>query len=60
MIALVRGRSQDTLSGAIWNLEKLTPGQPIGHWTAFHLLFIGMLGLLFVGLIMHFAVGWWR
>ena len=59
-IALVRGRVDDTLSGAIWDLEQLTPGQPIGHWTAFHLLFIGVLGLLFVWLIFHFALGWWR
>lgn len=59
-IALLRGRPQDTLSAAIWRLEALTPGQPIGHWTAFHLLFIGTLGLLFVWLLFHFALGWWR
>jgi hypothetical protein len=60
VVALVRGRVDDTLSGAIWKLEDLTPGQPISHWSAFHLLFIGMLALLFLWLLFHFALGWWR
>jgi hypothetical protein len=60
VVALARNKTGDTLSGAIWELEKFSPGQPIGHWTAFHLLFIGMLLVLFVWLLGHFAMGWWR
>lgn len=59
-IALATNHPENTLSAAIWRLEDLAPGQPIGHWSAFHLLFIGTLGLLFVWLLGHFAAGWWR
>lgn len=59
-IALATGHPENTLSAAIWRLEDLTPGQPIGHWSAFHLLFVGVLAVLFVWLLGHFALGWWR
>lgn len=59
-IAIVRNRTQDTLSGAIWALEKLQPGQGITRWTAFHLLFTGVFVLLTLWLIGHFGFGWWR
>lgn len=59
-IALVRGRVDDTLSGAIWQLEQFKPGQPVSQWTAFHLLFIAVLGVLFIWLFFHFGEGWWR
>lgn len=49
-----------TLSAAVWRLEDLKPGQPISGWTFAHVLFIGLLALLFVWLLGHFAMGWWR
>lgn len=51
---------RDTLSANIWRMERFVPGQPIGHWTFAHLMFIGLLGLLFLWLLGHFAMGWWR
>lgn len=51
---------RNTLSNAIWHAEKLVPGQGIGQWTFAHLMFIGVLGLVFVWLLGHFALGWWR
>jgi hypothetical protein len=59
-IALVRNRTQDTLSGAIWNLEKLQPGQGITKWTAAHLLFTGVFVLVTAWLVGHFGWGLWR
>lgn len=59
-VALVRNRTQDTLSGAIWHMENLQPGQPITRWTAAHLLFTGVFVLLTLWLIGHFGFGWWR
>jgi hypothetical protein len=58
--ALMRGRPQDTLSAAIWSLEKFKRGQPVTGWSAFHLLFIGVLVVLTVWLVGHFGWGWWR
>lgn len=52
--------AQRTLSAAVWSMEKVEPGQPISGWTAFHFLFIGVLLILFVWLIGHFAFGIWR
>ena len=60
VIALIRKRTGDTLSGAVWQLEKFQPGQPVSQWTAFHWLFGCMLAVLFVWLFMHFTEGWWR
>lgn len=60
IVAIVRNRTQDTLSGAIWALEQLKPGQPITAWTAFHLLFTGVFLVLAVWLIFHFGWGIWR
>jgi len=60
IVALVRGRSQDTLSGAIWRLEEFRAGQPITGWSASHLLFTGVFTLLALWLIGHFGFGIWR
>lgn len=49
-----------TLSAAVWRLEDLKPGEPISGWTFAHVIFIGLLALLFVWLLGHFAEGWWR
>lgn len=59
-VALLRGRPQDTLSAAVWNLEKFQRGQHITAWTAAHLLFTGVFILLTVWLIGHFGWGLWR
>ncbi len=59
-IALVRNRTQDTLSGAIWKLEEFKAGQPITGWSASHLLFTGVFTLMALWLIGHFGFGWWR
>ena len=49
-----------TLSAAVWRLEDMKPGQPISGWTFAHVLFIGLLAVLFIWLLGHFAAGWWR
>jgi len=49
-----------TLSAAIWSWEKFQPGQSIGAWTFFHLIFIGLLLLVDIWLLGHFGWGWWR
>lgn len=49
-----------TLSAAVWRLEDLKPGQPISGWTFAHVAFVGLLALLFVWLLFHFALAWWR
>lgn len=59
-VALIRGRPQDTLSAAIWSLEKFKAGQPVWQWNAFHFLFGGVLLTLFAWLTGHFLLGWWR
>lgn len=58
--ALVRGRSQDTLSYAIWRMEHLRSGQPVWQWNAAHFLFIGIFGFTMAWLFGHFGWGWWR
>lgn len=59
-IALVRNRTQDTLSGAIWAMEKLQPGQGITKWTFAHFAFTSVFALITVWLVFHFGFGWWR
>lgn len=58
--ALMRRRPQDTLSAAIWRLEKLQPGQPVTGWTFAHFAFTGVFALLTLWLLGHFGAGWWR
>lgn len=53
---LARGVPGNTLSGAIWSMEKLTPGQPITAWTAAHFLFT--LGFLVISLWLTGHFGW--
>jgi hypothetical protein len=52
--------ARHTLSASIWDLEKFRDGQPISQWSVGHLWFVGILGLLFLWLFFHFALGWWR
>lgn len=59
-VALLRGRPQDTLSGAIWQMEQLVPGQGVWQWTAAHLLFTSVFIVLVLWLIGHFGWGLWR
>lgn len=59
-IAIMRNRTQDTLSGAVWSLESLKAGQGVWQWTAAHFLFTGVFALLTVWLVFHFGWGWWR
>lgn len=51
---------QRTLSAAVWHLEGFVPGQRVIDWSAFHFLFIGVLGVLFVWLFFHFGMGLFR
>lgn len=48
-----------TLSWAVWSMEKLVPGQSVWAWHAAHLIFTGILILLFLWLIGHFGFGIW-
>jgi hypothetical protein len=57
---LAAGRSQDTLSAAVWHMEDLIPGQNISQWNFAHLAFCGLFSLLVVWLIFHFSFGWWK
>jgi hypothetical protein len=41
-------------------MERFMPGQRVSQWTAWHLLFTGMLLTFFVWLFFHFSLGWWR
>jgi hypothetical protein len=49
-----------TLSAAVWHFEHFRAGQPVNQWSAAHFLFIGVLFLIDVWLLGHFAFGWWR
>lgn len=62
IVALARNRVQDTLSGAIWQLENIVPGreQWPWQWTAAHLLFTSCFITLAIWLIGHFGWGIWR
>jgi hypothetical protein len=56
-IALVRGRSQDTLSETTWRWEKLIVHQPVSQWSATHFLFAGVLTVVAVWLVLHLTLG---
>ena len=58
--ALARGRSQDTLSETTWRWEKLIIHQPIGEWSATHILFAGVLTVTAIWLVAHLTLGIWR
>lgn len=58
--ALVTRHPEKTLSDAIWRMEHLRTGQPIYQWTFGHLMFTGLIALLFGWLFFHFSAGWWR
>lgn len=51
---------RNTLSAAVWRMEHFRSGQPLDQWSAGHFLFIGVLLLIDVWLLGHFALGWWR
>jgi hypothetical protein len=57
---LARGNAQNTLSSAVWTLEKVTAGQSISNWTFFHFAFTGFFILLAIWLSGHFGWGFWR
>lgn len=56
---LIRGNPGSTLSGTIWHMEKLQPGQGITTWTAAHFLFTLGFIILSVWLSGHFGWGIW-
>lgn len=56
---LAKGISSNTLSGAIWQMEKLTPGQGITAWTAAHFLFTFGFIILCAWSSGHFGWGIW-
>lgn len=57
--ALVK-HNKNTLSETLWHFERFQRGQPVWQWTAAHFLITGVLALVFVWLLGHFALGWWR
>jgi len=57
---LIIGHPERTLSAAVWRLERFRTGQPIGEWSAGHLLFFGSFSLIAVWLIFHFGFGLFR
>lgn len=48
-----------TLSGSIWKLEGLVPGQPLDKWGTAHVLIGGTLTLVLIWLIGHLVIGIW-
>lgn len=61
LIAIARSRTQDTLSGAIWQLEQVKAGRDWPwQWTLAHILFTGAFIALAVWLTGHFGWGIWR
>jgi hypothetical protein len=59
-IALVRLAPGDTFSEFVWWLIGTRPGEPVGHWSARHVLGAFLVfGLLF-WLMGHFILGIWR
>lgn len=57
--ALAQHKPEKTLSGAIWRFEQFRTGQPLYQWSAGHVLFIGIIGVVFAWMLLHFALGWW-
>lgn len=51
---------RNTLSAAVWSLEKFRTGQPVVQWSAGHFLFTGAFALTFLWLLGHFGWGMWR
>lgn len=49
-----------TLSASVWDLIDYKEGQSIHQWSVGHYWFIGIMFLLFVWLLFHFGLGWWR
>jgi hypothetical protein len=60
-IALVSGKTENTLSRTFWALEQFEPGQDyFAKWTALHFLVGGMLAVVLAWLIGHLVFGLWR
>lgn len=59
-VMLIRREPENTLSGAVWHMENLVPGQGIWQWDAAHMLFTAAFIVLTVWLIGHFGWGLWR
>lgn len=49
-----------TLSETVWWLEKEHPGEAIHAFSAFHILFGGMLAVVLIWLVGHFIFEIWR
>jgi hypothetical protein len=56
VVALVRKQRSDTLSEAVWYWCRVTPGNTVWTWTAFHVLVFGFFAWLFI----HLMFGFWR
>lgn len=55
--ALVRRRTDQTLSGFVWDLCDVTPGKTSWNWTIVHFCVFAFL----LWLLLHLAFGWlWR
>lgn len=59
LVAVFTVGAPGTLSGTIWDLEGLVPGQPLDKWGTAHVLIGGFLTLVFIWLIGHLALGIW-
>jgi hypothetical protein len=58
-IAIVRNRTQDTLSGWTWRHCQVIVHQPIDQWSATHFLFAGIVMVLAVWGVGHLVLGIW-
>lgn len=59
LTALFSGHPENTLSDAIWRMERLVPGQPIQYWTFAHFAFTMGFAVLALWLTGHFGLGLW-
>lgn len=58
-VALIRRRSQDTLSWWVWDHFQVVAHQPIRQWSASHVLFAGAFTTLTLWLLGHFLLRIW-
>lgn len=51
---------RNTLSAAIWDMERFRTGQPLYQWSAGHFLFGCAFLTIVIWLSGHFLFGFWR
>jgi len=56
---IIKRQTGKTLSGYIWNAEKLGSGNPF-KWNFIHLMVVTLLIVLLAWLVGHFGWGLWK